>query len=329
MPSARSTFSIVGLRRRDRLELLVVEEVRAGELRLVEPLGRLARRRRAFEILGDARELVVGLGGRLRLARDDERRSRLVDEDRVDLVHDRVGVAALDDAVERDGHVVAQVVEAELGVRPVRDVARVRLAALRERHEVLDGADRAAEQLVHGLRPLGVALREVVVHRHEVDSLAGEPVEVERLHGDERLPLAGLHLRDVALVEDDPAHELDVEEPHADRAPERLANRGVGLEDQILERLAVLEALLELRGLSAELVVGQLLEVGLERADVRRLLGEALDAPPFAHAKDALELPEGLGRHGPRVPARLGDRAVPSGHKTVTARSPEGHTRRR
>ncbi len=140
-----------GLRGRDRLELLVVEEVGARELRLVEALRGLARRGRAVEALGHAGELVVGLGRGLRLARDDERRPRLVDEDRVDLVHDRVGVAALDDVVERDGHVVAQVVEAELGVRPVRDVAAVGLAPLRERHEVLDVADRAAEQLVDGL----------------------------------------------------------------------------------------------------------------------------------------------------------------------------------
>ena len=214
-------------------------------------------------------------------------------------------MAALDDAVERDGHVVAQVVEPELGVRPVRDVAGVRLAALRERHQVLDEADRAAEQLVHGPRPLGVALGEVVVDGDEVDAAAGEAVQVERLDGDERLPLARLHLGDVALVEDDPAHELDVEEADADRALERLAHGRVRLEDQLLERLAVLEPLLELGGLSAQLVVGQLLEVGLERADVRRLLGEALETASLAHAQDALELPEGLRGHGPRVPARV------------------------
>ena len=189
----------------------------------------------------DARELVVGRGRGLGLARDDERRPRLVDEDRVDLVDDRVRVAALDDAVERDGHVVAQVVEAELGVRPVGDVAGVRLAALRERHQVLDGADGAAEELVHRPRPLGVALGQIVVDRDEMHAAAGEPVQVERLHGDERLAFARLHLRDVALVEGDPAHELDVEEPDADRALERLANRRVGLEDQVFERLAVLE----------------------------------------------------------------------------------------
>ena len=31
--------------------------------------------------------------------------------------------------------------------------------------------------------------------------------------------------------------------------------------------------------------------------------------------------------HGPRVPARLGDRAAPIGYQTVTARSPDGDTR--
>ncbi len=80
---------------------------------------------------------------------------------------------------------------------------------------------------------------------------AREPVQVERLHGDERLALTGLHLGDVALVQDDPAHQLDVEEPRADVALERLANGRVRLEEQVLERLAVLEALLELGGLAA------------------------------------------------------------------------------
>src|SRR5262249_52865684 len=40
-----------------------------------------------------------------------------------------------------------------------------------------------------------------------------------------------------------------------------------------------------------------LLEVGLERADVLRLVGEPLEATPFAHAKDALELAERGGGH--------------------------------
>jgi hypothetical protein len=72
-------------------------------------------------------------------------------------------MAALDDAVEAHGHVVAQVVEAELGVRPVRDVGVVGGLALVERHHRLDVGDGHAERLEDGPVPLGVALGEVVV----------------------------------------------------------------------------------------------------------------------------------------------------------------------
>jgi hypothetical protein len=217
-----------------------------------------------FEGACDAREVVIDLRGHLRLTGDDQRRARLVDEDRVDLVHDRVVVPALDDAVERDGHVVAQVVEAELGVRAVDDIGGVGLAPLVERHHVRDERGAHAEGVPHGLRPLGVALGEVVVDGHEVDAAAVERVQVERLDGDERLALARAHLGDVALMEDDSAHQLDVEEPDAHRALERFADGGESLEDELVDRLAVLDSLAELGGLPGELGVAQLLELGLE-----------------------------------------------------------------
>ena len=96
-------------------------------------LGRHARALRlvdlvvpvALEALHDPGEPVVELLRIVGAARDDQRRAGLVDEDRVDLVDDAVLVPALDDALERDGHVVAQVVEAELGVGAVGDRRRV------------------------------------------------------------------------------------------------------------------------------------------------------------------------------------------------------------
>ena len=140
-----------------------------------------------------------------------------------------------------------------------------------------------------------VALGEVVVDRDEVRAAAGERVQVERLGGDERLALAGLHLGDVALVEDDAAHQLHVEEADADRALERLAHRGERLEEELVEVLAVLDPLLELDRLRGELGVGQLLEVGLERADVLRLLQQALAAPALAEAEDLFEADRAAG----------------------------------
>src|SRR5699024_6431403 len=79
----------------------------------------------AFETPHDGGELVVqrcGVGGS---TRDDQGGAGLVDQDRVDLVDDRVVVAPLDLVLLAGGHVVAQVVEAELVVGSVGDVAAV------------------------------------------------------------------------------------------------------------------------------------------------------------------------------------------------------------
>ena len=78
----------------------------------------------AAEALGDGGELVVELGRVGQTPADDQRGAGLVDEDRVDLVDDRVGVAPLHLPLTGHGHVVAQVVEAELVVGAVGDVAR-------------------------------------------------------------------------------------------------------------------------------------------------------------------------------------------------------------
>src|SRR4026207_902280 len=128
-----------------------------------------------------------------------------------------------------------------------------------------------------------------------------------------------------ATREEGAARRGDSEETAAGRAPDRLADGGVRFEEDVLERLTVLEPLLELGGLAAELVIGQLLEVGLERADVRGLLGEALDPAPLAHAQDLLELPKRGGGHGSRVPAGLPGRPPPPARPTATPPPPHVH----
>ncbi len=67
-------------------------------------------------------------------------------------------VAALDLFAEVLGHVVAQVVEAELRVGPVHDVARVRRLLLLVRLHVLQHPDRHPERLVDRAHPFGVAV---------------------------------------------------------------------------------------------------------------------------------------------------------------------------
>ena len=126
-------------------------------------------------------------------------------------------MAALHAVLDVELHVVAQVVEAELVVGAVGDVGGVGGAALVVVEVVDDDADGEAEELVDLAHPLGVALGQVVVDGDDVDAVAGERVEVAGERGDEGFAFAGLHLGDLALVEDHAADELDVEVAHAGR----------------------------------------------------------------------------------------------------------------
>ncbi len=256
---------------RDRLVLLVVFVVvlgLGGVARLAERL-QLHRHLLADHLLGQAGEGVIGVGRLLGASRDDQRRPRLVDENVVDLVDDRERVLALDALLQAGGHVVAQVVEAELGVGPERDVAGVCLAPLRGRHLRLDHADGDAEEVVHRLHPHRVASRQVVVNGDEVDALAAERVEEDGGGTGEGLAFAGLHLGDRAGVKNHASDQLHVVVALADRALARLASERERFGQNRVECLVVLaDVLAELVGALADLGVVEQLELGLESVDL-------------------------------------------------------------
>ncbi len=227
----------------------------------------------------DAVDLGVKLGGLLGGPRDDERRPRLVDQDRVHLVDDREAVPALDVALDRILDVVAQVVEPELGVGPVGDVRPVALLALAVGEPVDDDPHGHPEELVDAPHPLRVAAGQVVVDRDDVDALAGERVQVDRQRGDQRLPLAGLHLGDAAAVEHHPADELHVEVAHPEHALARLAADGERLGKKIVQRLPLVEAAAKLSRHLAQVGVRLGLHRGLELVDPLDDRAHPLDDP--------------------------------------------------
>ncbi len=234
-------------------------------------------------------ELLVPPGALLGRAADDQRRPGLVDEDGVDLVDDGVVVPALDQIVAAPRHVVAQVVEAELVVGPVRDVRGVRPAAVVRAHLGEDHVDLETEEAVHPAHPLGVAAGQVVVRGDHVDALARQRVQVGRERADQRLALTGLHLGDVAHVQRGAAHQLDVEVPLAEGPLGRLPDDRERLRQEVVEGLAVLEPLSEDIGLGAQLRVRHVDVVGLERVDVLGDRLEPADDLAFPGAQDPVQ----------------------------------------
>ncbi len=125
-----------------------------------------------------AGELLVGIGRLGARARDDERGARLVDEDGVHLVDDGEVMAALHAGRAAGDHVVAQVVETELGVGAVGDIGLVGGLLRRRGHAVLNEAGLHAEETVDAAHPLAVAAGQVVVHGHDVHVVAGNGIQV-------------------------------------------------------------------------------------------------------------------------------------------------------
>src|SRR5579884_2867817 len=339
----------------ERVDLARIVEVRDAEQALA--LGNALLRERGAAVLlvdrvvdvapepgDDAVDRVVLLARLLGRARDDERRARLVDEDVVHFVDDRVVELALDVLVQAELHVVAQVVEAELVVGPVGDVAAVGVAPLdgpqvqkavvlrdvggieAEARVVDDRAHAEPEVVVDGPHPLHVAPGEVVVDRDEVRAPARERVQVKREGRHQRLALAGLHLGDLALVEHDAADHLHVVVAKPDRPPRRLAHRGKRVRQEVVEGLARGEPLPERGRPLRERLGRQRRVLGLERGDLLDDRPDALERALVGAAEEARE----KARHreqgivaaasGPVKPSRA---SALDAHRRVDARAEE------
>ena len=200
---------------------------------------------------------------------DDQGGAGLVDQDRVDLVHDAVPVVALDLVLLAGRHaVVAEVVESELARGAVGDVAAVHLAAEVRGHLLLDAAHGDPQEGVKLAHPLRVAPGKVVVHRDQLGIPAVQRVQVKRQGRHERLALARRHLGDPSLMKGDAADQLDVKVDHvpgklmlahqrlgADQPAGRILHHGKRLGQDLVEGFAGRHPSPEFLGLRPELLV--------------------------------------------------------------------------
>ncbi len=201
-------------------------------------------------------------------------------------------MAALDEVLFAPRHVVAQVVEAELVVRPVGDVGVVLLAPHGGRLARDDRSGRHAEGAVDAAHEVGLVGREEVVDRDDVDALAGDRIEIGGQGGDERLALTGLHLGDVAQVKSRTAHDLHVVVSLAECALGRFAHRRERLGHQLVERRTGFVAGAQLGGLVLELFVRQVRVVLFEGIDG---LHDLLKPPEDASLTGAKQFLERIG----------------------------------
>ncbi len=153
-------------------------------------------------------------------AADDEGRSRFVDENGVDFVHNDKLERTLHLLGDAGVHIVAEEVEAEFAVGAVGDVAVDRRPGVHGLaaglHVGLDVADGEAEVFECGTKPGCVAADEVVVDGDDVAVVSFEDAHETGERRDEGFAFTGGHFGDLAFVEHEAADELHIEAASAE-----------------------------------------------------------------------------------------------------------------
>ncbi len=207
---------------------------------------------------------------------DDQRRTGLVDQNGVNFIDHREIGLALELVFQTEGHVVAQVVKAQLVVGAVSNIALVGSALLLwvlEWHHHTNGHAKELVQRTHGI---GVTAGQIVVDRHHVNALAGQRIQVDRQRCYQRLTLTGFHLGDLAFVQCHAADQLDIKVTHAHHPLARLADNGKGFGQQLVQGGTIGQALLELAGLRLQLFIAQRIQPLFLSVDGNNHLAHAL-----------------------------------------------------
>ena len=114
-------------------------------------------------------------------ARNNQRRPRLVDQDAVHLVDDRIKVPALNLVLRRGRHsVIPQIIKTKLRTRSIGDITRILSSSFRLRLPVLQASHRQSKLPVHLPHPVRIPSRQIIVHRHDVHSLTGKRIQIGR-----------------------------------------------------------------------------------------------------------------------------------------------------
>ena len=268
----------------DHLVLLIDDEV-AGLFSFNAhdrvDLGQVLHIFAALHLLGQNIACLVDLGGLSALSGNDQRSTGFVDEDRVDLVDDRIVKFTKNQLFLIDGHVITKIVKAEFVVGDIGDVTAVLFLSLLAAHAVEDYTDSQPHKCVDLSHPLRVTLCQVIVDCDDMYASAFKCIEISRHGGDQCLTFTGTHLGDTSLVQDDRADQLYAERLHSKRSSGAFSDCRIGFGKNVVECLAFIQSLLKFICLGTQLIVAQCDHL---RAEALDLFYDRIDPSQFSLA---------------------------------------------
>ena len=125
-----------------------------------------------LETFDKAVRLQIQVGRLLHTAGNDQRRPRLIDENGVNLIDQRKVQTAQNTVLRIRDHVVTQIIEAELRIGCIGNIAVIGGTLLGGAHLARIVSDTQTEKLMNASHPFRVTLRKIFVDGDDMDTFA-------------------------------------------------------------------------------------------------------------------------------------------------------------
>ena len=195
--------------------------------------------------------------------RNNQRCPRLVDQNRIDLIDNRILKRTLRHLLHRHLHIVAKIIESEFVIRTVSYITAVLALAIDPRcfHIRLNRTHSKSKRLKHRSHPIGVTFGKIIVNRYDMNLPARQINKIRSQCRYQRLTLTGRHLRDLTVIQNITADQLNIKMAHLHIASGSFANHRKCLDQDILRAGSAGDCRFEFGGLRLKRIVIQRLDL--------------------------------------------------------------------
>ena len=147
-----------------------------------------------FHVGNNTSQNLIQLGRFFTGAGNNQRGTRFVNQDTVDLIDNTVIQLTLYHLIFINYHVITQVVKAEFVIGTVSNVCSICSLTVGEIHVMHNQANRQTEELVNTAHILAVAACQIIIDSYNMHAFAGQCIQIYRCSSYQCFTFAGTHL---------------------------------------------------------------------------------------------------------------------------------------
>ncbi len=191
--------------------------------------------------------LFVKVGSRLSGARNNQRCSRLVNENGIHLVHNGKYMPALRHLLLIYDHVIPQIIESELIVGSIGNIGTVSFLFLRRGLPMYHQSRGQAHKGIYTPHFFRTHTRQIIIDGYNMYTFSRQSVEISRKRCNQGFTFSRFHLGNTALVQYDTAQKLNMERSFLKDTVICFAHCGKGIRQNIVQSLPCGKACLQRR----------------------------------------------------------------------------------